>query len=309
MGIIRFIDDIASYVTSDIKTQTGKGFLQTFMNSGNYGEFQSYKYLFMTPGKREFIHNCYLPIENGFTEIDLLLIHETGLYVVESKNYSGWIFGDEKQKEWTQILAGGKQKNRFFNPVWQNAGHIKALREYFREYQDIPMFSLIVFSERCELKKVTFHSEEVFIIKRNQLKSVFKKQIKGKTTFPVEMMTDIYQRLLPLCKRDEEEKLQHIDRINDLKHPTLSAVALEEPAGSVIENDNHTAAYEAIKIEADKANENNCDTMPEATDDQRDKATLGLCPRCGASLVERKGKNGPFIGCSGFPKCRFTTHL
>lgn len=190
VGIIRFIDDVASYITSDIKTQTGKGFIQTFMNSGNYGEFQSYKYLFMTPGKREFIHNCYLPVENGFTEIDLLLIHETGLYVVESKNYSGWIFGDEKQKEWTQILAGGKQKNRFFNPIWQNAGHIKALRAYLRDYPDIPMFSLIVFSERCELKKVTFQSEHVFVIKRNQLRAVFKKQIKGITPFPDEMMTD-----------------------------------------------------------------------------------------------------------------------
>lgn len=37
-------------------------------------------------------------------EIDLIMISETGIYVFESKNYSGWIFGDEKQRYWTQIL-------------------------------------------------------------------------------------------------------------------------------------------------------------------------------------------------------------
>ena len=126
MGIISIIDNVTSYFVSDIKKQTGKGFFQTFTDKGNYGEFLSYKYLFMTPGKREFIHNCYLPTEKGTTEIDLLMIHETGLYVVESKNYSGWIFGDEKQKDWTQVLGGKKIK--FFNPIRQNAGHIKALR-------------------------------------------------------------------------------------------------------------------------------------------------------------------------------------
>jgi hypothetical protein len=110
MGLFGFIDDITSYWTSDIRKQTGKGFFQTFFSSGNYGEFQTYKYLFFLPGKREFVHNCYVPVDNGFTEIDLIMIHETGIYVIESKNYSGWIFGDEKQKEWTQVIASGKQR-------------------------------------------------------------------------------------------------------------------------------------------------------------------------------------------------------
>lgn len=309
MGIIGFIDDIASYVTSDIKKQTGKGFFQTFLNSGNYGEFQSYKYLFMTPGKREFIHNCYVPVKNGFTEIDLLMIHETGLYVVESKNYSGWIFGDENQKEWTQILAGGKTKTRFFNPIWQNAGHIKALKAYFCNYQDIPIFSLIVFSERCELKKVTFHSDNVFVIKRNRLKSVFKKQIQGKDKISSEMIADIYLRLLPLCKKDEEEKQQHVDRINDLKQSAEKTVNLVESTESVNESSNQAAALDVNQTEINEAYENNTSTAVETTDKIDGKAALGQCPRCGASLVERKGKNGPFIGCAGFPKCRFTTHI
>lgn len=313
MGFIRLIDDVTSYVTSDIKAQTGKGFFKTFLDTGNYGEFQSYKYLFMTPAKREFIHNCYLPSDKGFTEIDLLMIHETGLYVVESKNYSGWIFGDEKQKEWTQIIAGGKKKNRFYNPIWQNAGHIKALKAFFNEYQDVPVYSLVVFSERCELKKVTFQSENVFVIKRNKLKSVFKKQIEGKPKLSAEVMIDIYQRLLPLCKVNEEERKLHIDRINDMKNPHSEVSEIVDVAAPIVEPKIETNDQGASIEAANTEYETNYDNKNQLVNDMQDISTStkepGVCPRCGANLVERNGKNGLFIGCTGFPKCRYTSSI
>lgn len=50
-----------------------------------------------------------MPKTNGeTTEIDLILIHETGIYVIESKNYKGWIFESEEQKNWIQTLAAGR---------------------------------------------------------------------------------------------------------------------------------------------------------------------------------------------------------
>ena len=33
----------------------------------------------------------------------------------------------------------------------------------------------------------------------------------------------------------------------------------------------------------------------------------GICPNCGAELVERQGRYGSFTGCSRYPKCKFTT--
>jgi len=286
MGIFNILDDVTSYLTSDIKTQTGKGFFKTFTDTGNYGEFQSYKYLFMTPGKRQFIHNCYIPTEKGSTEIDLLMIHETGLYVIESKNYSGWIFGDETQKEWTQVLPGGKEKNRFYNPIWQNAGHIKALRSFLCDYPDLPICSLVVFSERCELKKVSVLSSDAIVIKRDKLKSVFKKQIQDKDKVSSTILFDIYQRLLPLCKKDQEEKQQHIYRINAMKVCTNGA-----SAENIADDMNASPMTTSGVTQVDKT---------------QSTESLRLCPRCGAQLVERKGKNGTFIGCSAFPKCRYT---
>ncbi len=38
------------------------------------------------------------------------------------------------------------------------------------------------------------------------------------------------------------------------------------------------------------------------------KAT-NICPRCGNKLVIRNGSRGKFIGCNGFPKCRYTNNI
>ena len=92
------------------------------------------------------------------------MIAETGIYVFESKNYSGWIFGDEKGKNWTQVLEN-KQKNHFYNPVWQNNGHITALK-YATGFHNPELYkSHIVFSERCTLKKVNVNLPNVFVMK------------------------------------------------------------------------------------------------------------------------------------------------
>ncbi len=69
-------------------------------NTGRYGEYLTYKYLknFEASGAK-FLFNIYIPKENGeTTEIDVLMICSKGIFVFESKNYSGWIFGSETQK-------------------------------------------------------------------------------------------------------------------------------------------------------------------------------------------------------------------
>ena len=309
MGLFDFIDNLTTYWVSDIKDQTGKGFMDTFSDTGNYGELLCYKALFMTPGKRDFLHNCYVPTAKGFSEIDLLMIHDTGLYVVESKNYSGWIFGDENQKQWTQCLAGGK-KSKFYNPIWQNKGHMEALKAFFKDYEDLPIFSLIVFSERCELKKVTFTAPNTYAIKRDQLNSVFRKQIHDLGDYSVDKRIDVYRRLLPYCKKSDVEKQEHIDRIMQMK--TASPAAEKLAADNLSLNIPDTAPV-AKPVDVKPS----CVTSRQSADPREEKSSAGviaretlpspgICPRCGKKLVQRNGKNGQFIGCSGYPNCRFT---
>ena len=113
--------------------------------------------------KGQVLRNVYLPKDDGGTsEIDVLFITKKGIVVIESKNYSGWIFGDENDQKWTTSLLGGK-KHQFYNPIKQNKTHLKWLQNYVGE--GVPLFSTIVFSERCELKNVTVRSNTVSVIK------------------------------------------------------------------------------------------------------------------------------------------------
>jgi restriction system protein len=71
------------------------------------------------------IHNVTLKTSDGTTQIDHVFVSRFGVFVVETKNYSGWIFGDEHQSMWTQKLF--RNTNKFQNPLRQNYKHVKAL--------------------------------------------------------------------------------------------------------------------------------------------------------------------------------------
>lgn len=71
------------------------------------------------------LHNVTLTTPNGTTQIDHVFISRFGIFVLETKNMSGWIFGGEQQSQWTQKLY--KRSFKFQNPLRQNYKHLKAL--------------------------------------------------------------------------------------------------------------------------------------------------------------------------------------
>lgn len=76
-------------------------------------------------------------------QIDHIIIRSNGIFVVETKNYSGTIYGTENQMQWTQVLGYGREKHKFYNPVKQNATHVSKIREILGK--DAPIFSIVVF--------------------------------------------------------------------------------------------------------------------------------------------------------------------
>lgn len=75
-------------------------------------------------------HDLYLPRPDGkgTTQIDHVVVSPFGIFVIETKNMDGWIFGDERSRQWTQSIYG--KKTRFQNPLHQNALHIHALAKF-----------------------------------------------------------------------------------------------------------------------------------------------------------------------------------
>lgn len=131
------------------------------------------------------------------------MLAETGIYVFESKNYSGWIFGNEKYKQWTQTMLNG-QKFKFFNPVWQNNAHINTIKKY-SGLTDADLFkSYIIFSERCTLKDITIHSPRIKVMKRNRLHSIIKQDImESEKVLSLQEVLTLFNQLNKLTLADD----------------------------------------------------------------------------------------------------------
>lgn len=95
------------------------------------------------------VNNVTIPTPNGTTQIDHVIVSRYGVFVVETKNMDGWIFGDEKNAQWTQSIFG--KKYRFQNPLRQSYKHTKALSDFLGIDHE-RFFSLVMFWGDCEFK-------------------------------------------------------------------------------------------------------------------------------------------------------------
>ncbi|NWF38466.1 nuclease [Mariprofundus sp. NF] len=97
---------------------------------------------FLNKNDYHLIKNVTIPIFGGTTQIDHIIVSRYGVFVVETKNMKGWIFGGEHQKAWTQQIF--KSKHKFQNPLHQNYKHTKTL-ELTLGLEPEKLFSLVVF--------------------------------------------------------------------------------------------------------------------------------------------------------------------
>ncbi|MCX6848403.1 MAG: nuclease-related domain-containing protein [Verrucomicrobia bacterium] len=71
------------------------------------------------------------PDGDGLTQVDHVVVSPFGIFVIETKNYTGWIYGAEHQAKWTQTFGSGG-KFFFQNPIWQNKLHVRALAQFLK---------------------------------------------------------------------------------------------------------------------------------------------------------------------------------
>ena len=128
-----------------------KAFLQNPKVKGRIGERAVRSVIGKDLDEETYIefHDLIIPSRSGTTQIDHIYVSVFGIFVIETKNYTGWIFGSEKQSKWTQVVY--KQKHYFQNPLRQNYAHIKALSELLQLPEE-KFHSMVVFLGDCELK-------------------------------------------------------------------------------------------------------------------------------------------------------------
>lgn len=95
------------------------------------------------------IPDLMLPIDGGTTQIDHVVVSRYGIFVVETKAYKGWIFGSERDAQWTQTIY--RKKSRFQNPLRQNYRHTETLAQLTGIPRDL-FISLVAFGGEAEFK-------------------------------------------------------------------------------------------------------------------------------------------------------------
>ena len=199
--------------------------------------------------KYKVLNNVLLKTANGSTQIDHVVISIYGIFVIETKNYKGLIFGSENDENWTQVIY--KNKGKFRNPIKQNYGHVLSIRERLSLDSSTNINPIVVFTNRATLK---VNTKSPVMYDNNVIDYI---RSCNSIVMSIDMVTRIYYDLLMFNIDSKDVRKEHVHKIKS----NLSA--------------------------REKKIQNN------------------ICPRCGKALVMRNGKNGSFIGCSGFPKCRF----
>ena len=115
------------------------------------GEKETQIGMWMKLGK-EYIrfHDIIVPTQGSTTQIDHILLSRYGIFVIETKNINGWIFGSEKSKYWTQNLYG--KKSKFQNPLHQNYLHTKALASHLQIDHDKTKSIVFFIGDTSEIK-------------------------------------------------------------------------------------------------------------------------------------------------------------
>lgn len=183
------------------KTPIFKGFVGETRVKFRLGKSNKDKYV---------LNNVKFKIDGKSTQIDHIVINRNGIFVIETKNLSGRIYGNDTKKEWTQVLKYGKVKNKFYSPVKQNANHIYNLKQIVGD--NYPFKSIVVFV-KGNVKYI--ESNNVYSLYR--FKKILNKKI-GDTYLTKEDRKKIYDLIEITVKEKNVTTIEHIRNINKMKN-------------------------------------------------------------------------------------------
>ena len=155
------------------------------------------------------LNDVYIKTNGRSTQIDHIVISVYGIFVIETKNYKGWIHGSENSEFWTQSIY--RNKTKFRNPIKQNWGHIYALKEVLSDFKLVMYHPIIVFSRNAKLKNVY---SEIPVIYSHQLLRTIKKK-KGTLNLSIEQVKSITNKLNEVRVLGKGVKKEHIRQVRN----------------------------------------------------------------------------------------------
>ncbi len=196
---------------------------------GGFGEYLTKYMARLDIPEMLVLYDVLIDADNEHTsQIDLLLIGEKGIYVLEVKMYpNARIYGDGKKKRW--YYYNGGQKYDIYSPMKQNYNHIKYLKNFLKEFGDIPCFSVIVLlCEDFKISNVNDNPDNPNTIILNGLlllRKGLEMLSKGKpTALSKEQQQAVFEYIKEHQHKGKEKRLEHKERVKTVKDKKLTDV-------------------------------------------------------------------------------------
>lgn len=160
------------------------------------------------------INDVILPYGNRTTQIDHIVFAPSGVFVVETKNWGGWIYGKDEDEYWTQTIGINRiQKHQHYNPVKQNHVHVKAVKVHTKEYDKGKFYNVVVFS-----RNNTQHVNSDYVVCRDELLG-YLRNIKEKR-YTLSKLKAMYDRIYYYIEHPVSTHDQHVQNIRR-DHPVV----------------------------------------------------------------------------------------
>lgn len=235
---------------------------------GKEGENRVHNILLQLPDEYTIFDDVVYKTQQGTTQIDHVVVSKYGVFVIETKNYRGEIYGDDNRKKWTQIIVTDVTyskkwyktytyvtKSRFYNPVKQSLTHSYVIKDFLKEWPYLKVIPIVVFVGSAVFKDV---------------------ETKYHVVYDFDLIDIILKYRTSYLSDSDVQKVVNLLSIHNIR--------------DFINNETHIKNIKEAKSVVDN------------------KIASGICPKCGGTLVRRNGKYGSFWGCSNYPKCRYTIH-
>lgn len=238
------------------------------------------------------LHDICIETQDSLTaQIDYIVITPKLNFIIECKNMIGNVEINAKGNFIrTYEFKGKKIKEGIYSPITQNERHMAIIKE-----------------KRSESK-----GRLMSVITRSNFESVYKPLV-----VLANPKTLVYDRYAP---KEVKNKVIRADQLtatlrkmqSESKNYSWSRKDMLEFAEEILqynreEHNDYIRKYELLMADVDKSVKDSVSAMENIPQEMNMKEEV--CPQCQGKLVVRNGKFGKFIGCSNYPKCKYTKNI
>lgn len=244
-------------------------FRRTPKKIGKAGELRVAELLSQLPDGYTVFNDVVLSQGERTTQIDHVVVSIHGVFAIETKNYRGDIYGNDDRDQWKQVIRTD----------------VTVQRKWWKTYTYITKNEM--YNPVRQAKGHTYALRKIL------------KEFPNLPIIPIVVFVGD-------CNLDSVNSSSHVLYGKDLVPVILSYQ-------SVFLSDEGRNRVEYLLRCGNRRDEINDKThiqhVHEIQQNIDIKIAAGICPRCGKPLCERQGKYSRFLGCSGYPKCKYTKNI